>query len=69
MSGQSSTYQDFIQNVKRLYDFNLGTSKEDELLRAQGALFILMSQSENLKTLLKEEYEKKREILPFVIKF
>ncbi len=67
MSGKSSTYQDFMQNVKSLYDFNLGTNKEDQLLRAQGAMFILMSQSKNLEALIKEQYEEKKSILPFVL--
>jgi hypothetical protein len=67
MTGESSTYQDFIQNIKSLYDFNLGTDKEDQLLRAQGALFVLMSQSASLQTLLLNEYEEKKDFLPFII--
>ncbi|UVD80131.1 hypothetical protein NWE55_02230 [Myroides albus] len=60
-------YPYFINAVKEIYKLNLGIDKKEMLLRAQGALFIQMLQSEDLTKLLKEEYLKNKEVLPFVL--
>ncbi|WHT40477.1 hypothetical protein QNH98_07930 [Myroides sp. mNGS23_01] len=60
-------YDDFIQSVHKVYKLNLGIDEQEQLLRAQGALFIQMFQSVELHKLLLEEYERKKNILPFYL--
>ena len=45
----------------------MGVEKEDQILRAQGALFILMFQNETLKNALLSEYENNKQNLPFTL--
>lgn len=65
--GEFSIYDEFVNNVKQLYKLNLGVEKEEQLLRAQGALFMLMRNNDLLKDMLKSEYEKQKAFLPFVL--
>lgn len=65
--GEYSIYDEFVNNVKQLYKLNLGIEKEEQLLRAQGALFMLMRNNDLLKDMLKSEYEKQKAFLPFVL--
>lgn len=44
---------------------NMGNDKEERILRAQGALIVLMHQNQALKKALVEEYETNKGILPF----
>ncbi|EKB04163.1 hypothetical protein HMPREF9711_02015 [Myroides odoratimimus CCUG 3837] len=60
-------YNYFIDSIKGIYKLNLGIDKEERLLRAQGALFIQMLQSDKLKELLEDEYNLNKEVLPFVL--
>jgi len=60
-------YDDFVRSVHQVYKLNLGIDEQEQLLRAQGALFIQMLQSAALQKLLQEEYERKKEILPFYL--
>lgn len=53
---------------RKLYEVNLGLKTEDRLLRAQGALFFMMYNSEVLRKVLKDEYDQKKASLPFVLK-
>ena len=61
-------YEEFVKAIKELYKVNLGVNREERLLRAQGGMFLLMKNNENLKKMLKSEYEKNKENLPFILK-
>lgn len=61
------TYLAFANNLEKLYSINLGVKKEERLLRAQGALYFLMKEDPTLKRALLENYQKKKEHLPFII--
>lgn len=61
-------YDEFVISIKELYKVNLGVDKSERLLRAQGAMYFLMRNSENLKKMLRSEYELNKDILPFVLK-
>ncbi|MDM1406307.1 hypothetical protein [Myroides sp. DF42-4-2] len=61
-------YDYYIKAIQKIYKLNLGTNDQDQLLRAQGALFIQMLDSTDLQQLLKDEYERKKDILPFVLR-
>ncbi|MDM1380535.1 hypothetical protein [Myroides marinus] len=58
----------FIDAITKIYALNLGVNNEDRLLRAQGALFIQMLQSDQLIKLLEDEYNSDKDILPFILK-
>jgi hypothetical protein len=60
-------YGEFVKAIRELYTLNLGVDTDDRLLRAQGAMFILMKNSEVLQDLLELEYEKRSANLPFVL--
>lgn len=60
-------YDEFIKGVKELYSINLGIDREEKLLRSQGALYFIMKNSENLRNMLKYEYNQKKDYLPFVL--
>lgn len=62
-----SMYDEFVKAIKELYKVNLGIDKGEKLLRAQGAMFLLMRNNENLKKMLKSEYEKQKDYLPFIL--
>jgi hypothetical protein len=66
-SDELSMYDEFVKSLKELYKVNLGIDKEERLLRAQGAMFLLMRNNENLKKMLKMEYEKQKKYLPFIL--
>lgn len=66
-SEEYSLHNEFGKAIKELYKVNLGIDKDEKLLRAQGAMFILMRNNKNLKKMLKNEYEKQKEYLPFVL--
>lgn len=58
--------KDEIENeFYKVADINMGIDKEERILRAQGALIVLMHQNQALKKALVEEYETNKEILPF----
>jgi hypothetical protein len=62
-----SMYDEFVKAIKELYKVNLGIDKNEKLLRAQGAIFLLMRNNENLKKMLKAEYKKQEDYLPFIL--
>ncbi|MFN3302060.1 MAG: hypothetical protein ACK413_03485, partial [Patescibacteria group bacterium] len=66
-SEEYSMYDEFVKAIKELYKVNLGIDKNEKLLRAQGAMFLLMRNNENLKKMLKSEYEKQKDSLPFIL--
>lgn len=59
--------ESFYDTVRNLYLLNLGVKPEERVLRAQGAVFMSMSQNENLKQALMDEYNLRKEVLPFLI--
>lgn len=61
-------HEEFKKCMKELYTINLGVDENERLLRAQGAMYMLMKNNQNLKDALKTEYEKNKEYLPFVLK-
>lgn len=61
-------YDEFVKTVKEIYTINLGINNTEKLLRAQGALYILMKRNEKLKTALLNEYHNQSALLPFVLK-
>lgn len=65
--GDFNIYEEFINVVKELYLVNLGIDDNENLLRAQGATFMLMRNNENLRKMLKADYENQKEFLPFVV--
>ncbi|MFT6211273.1 MAG: hypothetical protein ACJATE_001906 [Bacteroidia bacterium] len=66
-SEEFSMYDEFVKAIKELYKVNLGIDKNEKLLRAQGAMFLLMRNNDNLKKMLKTEYERQKEYLPFIL--
>ncbi len=62
-------YGDFVSFVKNIYTLNLGTEKNEKLLRAQGAIFMAMRENSKLKDMLINEYEKKQAYLPFKLHY
>ncbi|MFN3315189.1 MAG: hypothetical protein ACK40K_00085 [Raineya sp.] len=54
--------------AKELYKVNLGVDKQERIFRAQGALYMLMRKNEKLQKMLLEDYQKQKNMLPFVIK-
>jgi hypothetical protein len=66
-SEEYSMYDEFVKAIKELYKVNLGIDKNERLLRAQGAMYLLMRNNENLKKMLKSEYEKQKDYLPFIL--
>lgn len=59
---------EFAKAIKALYQVNLGVDPSEKLLRAQGAMFMLMRNNENLMAMLRSEYEKQKPYLPFVLR-
>jgi hypothetical protein len=66
-SEEYSMYDEFVKALKELYTVNLGIDNQERLLRAQGAMYLLMRNNENLKNMLKSEYEKQKDYLPFLL--
>ena len=57
----------FYDVVRDLYNLNLGVDPEEKILRAQGAVFMTMSQNEALKAALQQEYDSRKKDLPFIM--
>lgn len=62
---QTEVYKEF----EKIVPLSMGIDRNDRLLRAQGAFFVLMYQNETLRDILKEAYEKDKKILPFRIEY
>lgn len=60
--------KEFISSVQRLYALNLGIDDKDKLMRAQGGVYVLMSENEKLQDMLRFEYGRQKSYLPFVLK-
>jgi len=66
-SEEYGMHDEFVKAIKELYKVNLGIDKNEQLLRAQGAMFMLMKNNKILKKMLKSEYEKQKDYLPFIL--
>lgn len=64
---QFNMYNEFVKGIRELYKIHLGIEDSERLLRAQGAMYMIMRHNEALKELLLLEYENKKEYLPFVL--
>ena len=59
-----------LEDAKKVViSLELGLRDSDKIKRAEGAIYALLSQDEDLRTLLKDDYEKNAKGLPFVITF
>lgn len=67
ISEEFSMYEEFVNAIKELYTINLGVEEEEKLLRAQGAMFLIMKNNNKLRKMLQVEYEKQKEYLPFIL--
>ena len=65
--GKFDAYEELVSSLKQLYEINFGIDEKERLLRAQGAMYMLMYKNEKLHVALKKEYEAKKDILPFVM--
>lgn len=60
-------YEEFVNAIKELNTINLGIEEGEKLLRAQGAMFVIMKNNDKLRKMLQVEYEKQKEYLPFIL--
>lgn len=58
---------EIVKEFHKIVPLSMGVEKEERILRAQGALMVLMYQNESFKKALLKEYEVKKDILPFTI--
>ena len=58
---------EIIKEFHKIVPLSMGIEKEERILRAQGALMVLMYQNESFKQAILKEYEVKKDILPFTI--
>ncbi len=66
--GEFNMAEEVALVAKELYKINLGVNKQERIFRAQGALYMLMRKSEKLQKMLQNDYEKQKNMLPFVLK-
>lgn len=64
---QPNLMDEFKNQMKVLYDLNLGLNEEERLLRAQGAMFMLMKNNTRLNAMLATHYAQNINWLPFTI--
>lgn len=64
---QYKVMDDFIESLTKLADVGLGIDPKEKLLLSQGAMFLLMKESKELKALLMSQYALLKNYLPFVI--
>jgi hypothetical protein len=67
-SSSPTLMTEFTDEVKDLYNLNLGLDKDERLLRAQGAIMLAMKNNGKLNAVLATYYAKYMDHLPFVIK-
>lgn len=58
---------EIIKEFHKIVPLSMGIEKEERILRAQGALMVLMYQNESFKQAILNEYADKKDILPFKI--
>jgi len=59
---------EIIKEFHKILPLSMGVEKEERILRAQGALMVLIYQNESFKQAILKEYDDKKDILPFTIK-
>ncbi|MDD4002456.1 MAG: hypothetical protein PHU35_06665 [Bacteroidales bacterium] len=67
ISEEFNMYEEFVNAIKELNTINLGIEEGEKLLRAQGAMFVIMKNNDKLRKMLQVEYEKQKEYLPFIL--
>lgn len=65
--GHFNLYGEFAKAISELYTLNLGVDRQENLLRAQGAVYLMMRNNQQLKDMLISEYICKEQVLPFVL--
>lgn len=65
MPSEFDVIEEFKDGLRKLYQLELGTDDEDKLMRARGALYMAMLDSEVLLELLQSEYRERKATLPF----
>ncbi|MCO6483568.1 MAG: hypothetical protein J5I62_12335 [Flavobacteriales bacterium] len=63
----ANLYDEFRNTARQLYEVSLGIDPGERLLRAQGAMYFLMRASGPLRQVLLQEYDRKKDWLPFVL--
>lgn len=66
---QYKAYKALEDAKKVVAQLQMGLSEGDQIKRAEGAIYALVSQDERLRDLLRADYERNAEGLPFVITF
>lgn len=66
-SQEYNLYNEFVKSIKEVYKVNLGPDRQEKLLRAQGAIFMLMRNNKTLRKMLLKEYKNHQKFLPFVL--
>ncbi|MEG1021987.1 MAG: hypothetical protein RSE50_10760 [Myroides sp.] len=66
-SGDEILKNEIYNEFYKIVPLSMGIEKEKRILRAQGALMVLMYQNESFKQAILNEYAEKKEILPFTI--
>jgi hypothetical protein len=61
-------WADFTRSLQKLKKINFGVQEQERLLRAQGAMFMMMYNNTTLHQIIQKEYEKQQEYLPFILK-
>ena len=67
INDEFALYDEFTEKIKQLYGLHLAKNQDEQLLRAQGAIYFSMMHNEKLRSALLEEYDKLKKTLPFVL--
>ena len=59
---------EFARSLQKLRKISFGINEQDRLLRAQGAMFMMMYNNEILSQVLRKEYDNQKDFLPFLLK-
>jgi hypothetical protein len=65
---QYNLQKEMTQAVKAICKIKMGLNRDEQLLRAQGALYIIMARNEKLKEALLFEYQRQKASCGFVLK-
>ena len=64
---QYKAYQAMEKGKRVIKKLQLGLNEADKLRRAQGVLYAIVSQDEAFRTVVLDDYDSKKESLPFVL--
>jgi hypothetical protein len=62
-----SMLNEFKKGLMQIQSLNLGLDKNEKLLRSQGVMFSYMYNNEKLKSMLKAEFKRRQNELPFIL--